>query len=196
MTTPDLESRMSDIAMFPSSLRKAGLPILAVPALAAALLAGCGRNASEKFAPACPVLKLLPDAADLVRTRGQGTDITDLVVRGRITNVPAHCKDGGRGAVAADMQVGFDITRGPAGNDSSITLPYLVTIMLGDRILDQKPFTVTATFPPNVDQVNVTGDTIDLDFPVSPDRQASDYTIYVSFRLTQAELAANRRSRH
>jgi hypothetical protein len=193
MTTPDLESRMPDIATFLPSLRKAGLPSLAVPALAA-VLAGCADN-SEKFAPACPALKLLPDAADLVRTRGQGTDVTDLIVRGRIVNVPAHCKDGGRGIVAADLQVGFDITRGPASNASSITLPYLVTVMLGDRILDQKPFTVTATFPPNVDQVNVTGDTIDLDFPIGPNRSAADYTIYVSFRLTPAELATNRRAR-
>lgn len=185
---------MPEIASFLPVPRGNGMPSLAVPALAALLLAGCGGNTAEKFAPACPVLKLLPEAADLVRTRGQGSDITDLIVRGRITGVPAHCKDGGRSTVAADIQVAFDITRGPASNAGSITLPYLVTVMLGDRILDQKPFTVTATFPPNVDQVNVAGDTVDLSFPVSPDRPASDYTIYVSFRLTQAELAANRRA--
>ena len=35
---------------------------------------------------------------------------------------------------------------------------------------------------------------IDLALPVSAERQASDYKIYVSFRLTAAELAYNRRT--
>jgi len=185
---------MPDIAEFLPIPRTAGMLRLMGPALAVALLAGCGSK-EEKFAPACPALKLLPDASDLVRTRGQGTDVTDLIVRGRIVNVPAVCKDGGRNTVAAQIKVGFDIARGPASTDRAIALPYLVTVMLGDRILDQKPFAVTAVFPPNVDQVSVTGDDIELDFPVGPSRAASDYTIYVSFRLTPAELATNRRTR-
>src|SRR4029077_11337 len=121
---------------------------LAVPLLAAALLAGCGPKV-DKFAPTCPALKLLPDASDLVRNRGQGTDITDLIVRARIIQVPATCKDGGKSTVAAEIKVGFEVTRGPAVADRSIDLPYLVTVMLGDSILDQKPFTVTVAFPPN-----------------------------------------------
>jgi hypothetical protein len=67
--------------------------------------------------------------------------------------------------------------------------------MLGDRVLDQKQFSVAAVFPPNVDQVSVTADPVQLDFPVTAERAASAYTIYVSFRLTPAELAANRRTR-
>lgn len=182
---------MPEIArMLPSRSLLAGL---AVPVLAASLLAGCGSTA-DKFAPQCPSLKLLPDAADLVRTRGQGSDITDLLVRARIVQVPATCKDGPHSTVTAQLKVGFDITRGPANTDRSIALPYLVTVMLGDRILDQKPFTIAASFPPNVDQVTATGEPIDLDFPVSATRPASDYTIYVSFRLTPAELATNRRT--
>ncbi len=185
---------MPDIATPQPSKRGPVLRHLAAPALASALLAGCGPS-PDKFAPACPALKLLPDAADIVRTSGQGTDITDLIVRGRITNVPAQCKEGRRSTVAAEIKVGFDITRGPANPERTVELPYLVTVMLGDRVLDQKAFTVAATFPPNVDQVSVTADPVDLDFPVSADLPASAYTIYVSFRLTQAELATNRRAR-
>ena len=44
-------------------------------------------------------------------------------------------------------------------------------------------------------EVAVTADPVELDFPVSADRPASAYTIYDSFRLTQAELATNRRTR-
>lgn len=185
---------MPDIAQFLPSLRAAGMLRLSMPLLGAALLAGCGEKV-EKFAPACPALKLLPDAAEVIRNRGQGTDVTDLMVRARIIEVPATCKDGGRSTVAAQIKVGFEVTRGPAAPDRQVTLPYLVSVMLGERILDQKPFAVTAAFPPNVDQVNVSGEAVELSFPVAPNRAASDYTIYVSFRLTPEELARNRRAR-
>ena len=43
--------------------------------------------------------------------------------------------------------------------------------------------------------LNVSGEPVDFRFPVGAGREASDYAIYVSFRLTPEELATNRRAR-
>ena len=163
-------------------------------ALAATLaLAGCsGGGPDAKFAPDCPQLRLLPDAADLTLMRGTGTDLTDLMLQARITAVPAACMDGGRGIVKAKLNVAIEATRGPAATTSTAELPYLITVTRGDRPIEQQMFIATAKFPANVDRMTITGEDITLAFPTSQDAPVTDYTVYVSFRLTATELAYNR----
>ena len=83
---------------------------LALPLLGVLALAGCGPS-EQKFAPPCPQLKLLGDAADLTRMRGQGTDLTDLVLQARIAGVNASCTEGSRGSVNASLKVLLEVTR-------------------------------------------------------------------------------------
>ena len=180
---------MPDIAHAKTSPR-----IAACAVLAALLLAGCGAK-PEQFAPACPELKLLRDAADLTRMRGQGSDLTDLVVNARVVAVPGSCSEGSKGTVKAMIQVTFEATRGPAAPSRVIELPYLVTVLRGDRIIQQKPYVLPVEFAANVDRARFTGEEIDMVFPVSPEIPASDYRIYVSFRLTADELAFNRKGK-
>ena len=169
-------------------------PWLAVaPALGLLVLTGCGGGPDVRFAPTCPQLKLLANGADLTRVRGQGTDLTDMVLQARITGVPASCNDGGRNTVRATINVLIDGTRGPAAATRAFQLPYLVTVTLGEQPIDQKLFVAQLNFPANVDRTSVAGEDVILSFPVTPERAASAYTIYVSFRLTGDELAANRR---
>jgi hypothetical protein len=168
---------------------------LALPLAGLLALAGCGTNSDQKFAPVCPQLKLLADAADLTRTRGQGTDLTDLVLQARITGVAASCSEGSRGSVDAVMKVMIDAARGPAATTRDADLPYLVTVTAGGQPIDQKMFIARATFASNVDRTTVQGEEVTLSFPVSQSRAITDYAIYVSFRLTASELAANRRKK-
>ena len=72
----------------------------------------------------------------------------------------------------------------------------LVTVAIGERILEQKLFIAQAAFPANADTTRVLGEEVNFAIPVSPENPASNYTIYVSFRLTAAELAYNRRHRN
>ncbi|MCW3476614.1 hypothetical protein OL599_18790 [Rhodovastum sp. RN2-1] len=165
----------------------------ALPAafLGAALLSGCGPKA-DVFAPQCPDMKLLKDASDITRFNERGHDVTDMVLSGRIVAVPGSCKAGERGTVATTIQVSVELTRGPASRGRAAQVPYLVTVMDGDRIIDQKDYVIAANFPPNVDQVRAAGDPIDMLFPSTADKPAAAYTIYVSFRLTPDELQFNR----
>jgi hypothetical protein len=165
-------------------------PVFAGAALLA--LASCGSGSGEQYAPACPQLQILPDAADLTRTNGKGIGLLDQVLSAQITAVPASCKAGRKGFVDAKLQVVVNASRGPAASGRTAQIPYLVTVTRGEQILDQKMYVLDAKFPENVDRLTLTGEEVDMAFPVTPERPASAYSIYVSFRLTASELAYNR----
>lgn len=175
-----LESRMPDIA---STTRLAALAMLTV-------LAGCATG--EKFAPDCPGLTLLPDAADLSRYRPGGRDLTDMALDAKIMGVPAQCSRRDAGTVAARMSVTFAVSRGPAATGRNAVLTYFVGVTDGDRVLDEQDYQLPVAFPANIDTVALTGQEITLNFPVSNEKSAAAYRIFVGFRLTPEQLAINR----
>jgi hypothetical protein len=165
-------------------------PVFAGFALLA--LAGCSSGGGDQRGPECPQLQLLPDAADLTRTNGNGAGLVDQVLAAHITAVPATCSAGKQGFVDAKVQVVMDAARGPAAIGRTAQIPYLVTVTKGQQILDQKMYVIDTKFPDNVDRLTLTGEEIAMAFPVTPEQPASAYSIFVSFRLTAAELAYNR----
>ena len=175
----------------PSWMRTSAFNRAAIPAaIAAVLLAGCTR--ANQFAPACPTLKLLEDGADLSSFSERGQDITDMLVQARITAVPATCSAGSRSLTDASIQVVMAVSRGPALPGRTTQVPYFVTVLDGDRVLEQRDYQMAVTFPPNVDQVSATSDPILMEFPVTPQKSAAAYSIYVGFRLTPQQLQYNR----
>jgi hypothetical protein len=164
-----------------------------LPALAlAGLLAACGAGNEEKFAPACPGLALLPDAGDLTRFTGDGRDVTNLVIRARITKVPASCEADKPDVVRATLHVEADLRRGPATGATPAPVGYFVALMEQGRVLREQDFALAPKFAPNDDYASVHGDDIELLLPVSKTKSAAAYQIYVGFRLTPDELAYNR----
>lgn len=158
-----------------------------------ASLAGCGAP-DPQFAPACPSLALLHDAEDLSRYAGSGKDLRDLALQAHIVAIPATCTWAEkREKVRATMQVNFDLTRGPAAAGRRFEVPYFLAVTEGDHILDEQDYMLGAVFPPNVDHAPFAGQKVDLLLPVSREKSAAAYQIYVGFRLSPDELATNRR---
>ena len=170
--------------------RRSAPPLLLSVMLGAAMVAGC--DSAEQFPPICPSLALLKDAADLQRFAGSGRDISELVVQARLTAVPATCTRADPTHVQARLQVAMDVTRGPAARGGALEIPYFVGVTEGDKVLDEQDYRMAANFPPNIDQVQATGDSIDLLLPITRQKTAAAYQIFVGFRLTPDELAANR----
>ena len=159
-------------------------------------LSGCGifgSGSDEKLPPVCPALSLLSDASDVTRYRGAGRDLTDIVLDARIVAVPAQCIRDSKNVVKTTMQVRTSLTRGPASPGRQGGVTYVVTVLDGERILDQQDYTIQASFPSNVDRLDLLGEPIKLLFPVSAEKQASAYKIVVGLRLTPQELEENRR---
>ena len=160
------------------------LPLLA--------LAGCGGDAQDAFAPACPGAAIVRDAADLSRTRGGQRDLVDTELEGRITGINGRCKRDGTDTVVTTVQVGIELTRGPAAPGRQAQLAYFVAVLDGETILDKQVFPLRAEFPPNADRLRLAGDEVELRLPVKADKTAAAYRIEVGFQLTPEELAANR----
>ncbi len=158
--------------------------------LAAGLLAGCG-DSEGKFAPTCPQIALLAEGADLTRFAGQGRDILDRVLEGRLTGIDGTCQAARNGDLVATLRLRAELRRGPAAQNRTAQVPYFVAVLDGERIVDRRSFTLDATFPSNVDSVRLTGEELELRFP---ERADGRYRVLVSFQLTQDELAFNRRT--
>ena len=159
---------------------------------AAASLGACARP--DAFAPACPQLALLPDAADLTRFAGSGRDTTDLVLEAHLTAVPATCHwaDDRHKQVEAKVQVAMSLSRGPAMPGRAADVAYFAATAEGNDIFDKQVFAARADFPANTDRLSVISQEISMLFPVSADKSAAAYKIWVGFQLTPEELAINR----
>ena len=143
-------------------------PVLTGATLLLALgLAGCGSD-SPQFAPACPRVSILGDAADLTTFRSTGTDLTDMVVDGRITGIPntSKCSWGKAGTVHVVLSVSMEITRGPALKGRTADVPYFISVSRGNQILDKRNFALHVQFAQNTNLVRLATDQVTLDLPV------------------------------
>ncbi len=169
---------------------RASLPALGL-ALAAAV-SSCGPDLPQ-FAPACPVTGVLSDAADLTRFNGRGTDLTDMVIDGRIAPPRGQCKLDDLTHLHTTISVSMDLTRGPAAKGRTVDVTYFVSVSKGDTILAKQDYTLAVTFPPNSDRVHITGDPVNLVLPVDDKTSGVVYRVLDAFQLTPAELAFNRK---
>ena len=163
------------------------------------LLAACGGGGGDEaqFAPACPQLSLLRDAADLTRFAGPpGTpqDARTLMLAAQITAVPATCGPGGKGEVRARLQLQALLRRGPAAQGDTVAVPYFVAVTEQGNVLSELDHTLTAKFRPNVDEIRANANRVELLLPITTTKSAAAYHLYVGFRLTPAELAYNRQT--
>jgi hypothetical protein len=168
------------------------LPTLFLPLLAACSLAACTQEA-DKFAPSCPRAAIVRDAADLTRYSARGQDLTDLVVDGRITGLTGSCTRDSNRNVVTTVNVGMELSRGPAASGRTVELAYFVAVLEGDRILDKRVFPLRAEFPANADRVRLSGDAIEFPVPTSDKLSGANYRVLVGFQLSPDELALNRR---
>ena len=180
-------------SMLPRAFRRPALPGAVLFAALAAGLAACGGSDRPQFAPACPQTGILGDAADLTRFRAAGTDLTDMVVDGRITGLAGKCSYVDAGHLLTTLSVDLELNRGPAMQGRAVDVTYFVSVSRGDTILDKKDYTLRVEFDRNNGKLRLTGDQIDLNLPTPGKVAGSDYRILVGFQLSPQELAFNRR---
>lgn len=182
---------------------RARAPLLVLAGLA---LAGCetlgftsggtgeapviARNVAE-----CPRVATPSDTGDIIRFRTPDSrDLTDLVVAARITALSGSCTLVNRQrAVQVTLTMGVEATRGPAAQGRTMTLPYFVAVTdENEQILDKAVYGLAVEFPANTQRARMRGEEVRLTLPVSPERGASTWRVFVGFQLTDQELALNR----
>jgi hypothetical protein len=156
--------------------------------LFAALLAGCGPKRNE-FAPPCPGQAILGNAADYNVYRGGSNDLTDLVVHARIVGMQGSCREGDKkDQLAVTVQIGVEVTRGPAMAGREADLPIFIAVTEGDTILDKRTAAMRVVFPSNVDRVTMTPGDINLVLPVTRTKSGAVYTILSGFQLSSDQV--------
>jgi len=166
---------------------------MAAVALSVASLAACTDSGkAPQFPPLCPTTGILRDAADLTRFRGTGTDITDMVIDGRITGLGGSCALDDKTQLRTKLTINMDFTRGPAAAGHDIDVTYFIAVTKGQTILQKKIFGLTVQFEGNADRVLVRTDEADLVLPVDDKTQGDAYGVLVGFQLTPAEVQFNR----
>jgi hypothetical protein len=123
---------------------------------------------------------------------GNGTDVTDMVLDGRITGLGGKCQLDDPKHLRTQLSVNLDLTRGPASKTPDQDVFYFVSVSKGDTILDKKIYRLIASFPGNTDRARITSNEVDLVLPIDDKVQGNSYSILVGFQLTQAQLSFNR----
>jgi hypothetical protein len=179
------------IPSLPSALT--GGALLALPLALTLGLSACGGPDLPKFPPACPQTGIISDAADVTTFRGNGTDLTDMVVDGQIKGISGKCQLNDLTHLHTTISVNLDLTRGPASSSRTVPVSYFVSVSRGDTVLDKQIYTIPVAFPSNTDHVQLTGDQIDMVLPVDQKLSGAAYRVLIGFQLTPAELEFNRR---
>ena len=172
------------------------LPFARWLALAALVpLTACGGGKLTEFAPSCPRVAVLADAAEIARYRpgAQGQDLTDLMLEGRVAGFQGGCAREDKNTVRTALSVELRLARGPALGGREATVSYFVAVREGDRIRDKQVYDLHVAFPENQDQVRIVSDEITMLMPVNKEKSAAAYDVLVGFQLTREELDANRR---
>jgi hypothetical protein len=176
----------------PSNLARA--PRAALSAALLSLLAGCGPPLNQ-FAPPCPGQAILGDAADFDIHRSGAGDLTDLVLHGRIIGIQGSCKAGSKkDQLAVTVQLGVEVTRGPAMTGREADVPVFIAVADGTTIIDKRAVTMRVVFPSNVDRVALSPGEMTLVLPVSPQKSGVAYTILGGFQLAPDQMGRYRPS--
>ncbi len=141
----------------------------------------------------CPKPFLLPDASAATHYDGRGTDISDLVLSAKLTDVHGACVGTmGKREETAHAHVVMLVTRGPASKSNKADIPYSVGVMRNGEVLDEAHYSQHVVFPSNVDSVQVTGQEVKFVLPTGKKLSGPDYHVYFWLNLTPEEVAANR----
>jgi len=174
-------------------MRRALRPLAA--ALLPLALASCSVF-SKKETPPCPPVYILSDASKLTKFRpGPGRDLTDVEFEAEIVGFSGGCKYDEKGAIV-DLQVTFDVKRGPADTNRKADFTYFVAIPYFYPSPGAKAeFPTQVSFPEATNYVKFTDEEVVMRVPVKDKDLVDKYEIYLGFQETQEELNRNRQGK-
>ncbi|MFT9400617.1 hypothetical protein [Acetobacter sp.] len=156
-------------------------------------LSGCGdeEDQSMAFAPSCPLTHIPPEAADFYTYDGKTTTFPHLITRASILKLQGDCLAAGKKDLKTRIALRFVVSRGMAAQNGTITLPWFVAVLHGDKIVNKHVFHHTFQFPANLSSFTTDTKVVTVDLPIVPKNTDSDYRFEVGFQLTKEQLSYN-----
>ncbi len=175
-------------------------------ALLVLLLAGCSSiketmsdvsksmtGVSESVIPTCPDISILTEAARLTRFQeGSMGDLTDVLYEGEIREIEGDCSWAGD-VVIVDLELEFVTARGPAYQGKDPEINYFVGVTDRRRVVISKENLRTTPKIPAGANATAWREKLKQRIPLAPGKNGGDYSVFVGFQLSHAELEYNRR---
>ncbi|WP_339862019.1 hypothetical protein [Thalassospira alkalitolerans] len=160
------------------------------------VLAACSSNPfEEKPIPACPRAFLPNDTAKLVQFRGDGKDLTDVILEAEFDGYLGDC-----GYDLDDKVLNVIISPviraelGPAAQGRAAKLQYFVALKdPTGEFIQKSVFDVSMAFPNNLNLARYRDEQVTLNVSLDDLWAGPDYEIYLGFQLSADQLDYNRR---
>lgn len=180
------------------------LLILAI--LGALTLTGCRSTqevlrigeAGERNVGPCPRAFSLYDAARIVEFRGEAQSFENVGFTGEIDKVRSFCRYVGDNPITGDVEITFNLGRGPAAEGQSEALyQYWVAITRKNiAVIDKQTFPLQVSFPEGVDRLTITKEVSDFTIARATDTTSGEnFEIIVGFEVTPEQRAFNAEGR-
>jgi len=181
------------------------ISFLTIVALFLAVLTACGSvdnfnpfSDKKSEPPKCPTIKFLKNADEItVYKSGAGTGLRDVVFEAELTGFKGECEyvrnNGVHTKVVLTLQLGLDITRGPAETTGRVKLSYFVAIPdFFPKPEGKVSFNRVVMFPQNRNSLTLWDEAIEIVIPLNKNRRGPQTKVLVGFKLTKSQLEFNR----
>jgi len=142
----------------------------------------------------CPYVKVLYDAARYVEFKSGQEASADVAYTGEIQNISSACAYKGVEPIRVQMQVLFELGRGPQASAGRKDYAYWVAVT--DRnhaVLDKESFSLPVSFPAGQDRVMVTENVGGITIPrVDANVSGGNFEVLIGFVVTPQMAAFNR----
>ena len=148
----------------------------------------------ERNAGPCPFVKVLYDAGRFVELDGKREAAAAVAWSGEIQGVEASCRYRDDQPITVDMDVLFNLGRGPEAEGQSKSYRWWVAVTERNRsVLAKEYFTLNAQFQPGQDRLTATERLGGVTIPRRDGKTSgSNFEILVGFDVTPEQAAFNR----
>jgi hypothetical protein len=142
----------------------------------------------------CPFVKVLYDAARYVELKDNVEKFSAVGYTGEIQNLSSVCQYKGADPIHVQMEVLFELGRGPEAEGSSKTYRYWVAVTDRNRdVIDKTYFNLPVSFPAGQDRVLYTDTLKGITIPrASAKVSGANFELLVGFDVTPDMVAFNR----
>lgn len=151
-------------------------------------------EAGEANPGPCPRAFSLYDASRIVEFRGDGQEaFTNVGFTGELGKIRSLCRYFGEVPIIADLEINFDLGRGPMAQEDVATYEYFVAVTRKNvAVIEKQVFPLQVRFPEGVERVSTTEVIDEIVIPRATEGTSGEnFEIIVGFVVTPEQRQFN-----
>ena len=157
------------------------------------ILAGCASGANERNPAPCPNVLVLQEAARVIEFDGDAA-LENIAYSGEVVDVSLNCRYFDDKPITGDLNIQFDLGRGPAGTSGQKDFVYFVAVTRRNlEVIAKEEFAIRANFKGAGDTVRIKEKIDKLVIPRAGEKTSgTNFEVVVGFSLTRDQVRFNR----